>query len=588
VKRFWMKVRVWAHEKTAASPLLRLAVHFVNRSLRGGADSDSEELDFTTGLLLMLLPVPGTFISIIFYEKYSTFLQILRKDLIADAYAASLGDEYLFVAIAMALTGAVAVWRWDSIFLDRRDFANLAHLPVSAGRLFLANVVAILVLTMLFAFEVNVGSAILFPMIVSSAYPDVSIYAGFAVGHMAGVVLASTFTFVAVVACIGLLMFSLPYRLFRRASQYLRIALLLVFLALLMTTFAVGPLTHTLGQAQGAWLRFLPPVWFVSLCEWLRHPAPPIYEQVAKLGVMSLVGAVAFAGLACALSYKRCFLAIPETVETATSKKGFILPLLLRVANRLYLPTPARRASFSFVLRTLTRSEKHFTTLGAFAGMGLLLCAQTLMDTSGMTAPASRVPSAEILSVPLILIYCVVVGLRFTFEVPADLRANWIFKLQIDTTAGEGVALGRALTWTCLAPLLVLVCLPAYTWGWGWQVAIFHLAYLTVMAALLVETMIMRLRKIPFTCSLPLFKEHAFVLLFLLGLGFYAFVKAGSFLEHFAFGNPLRVILPVFVLAGWWVALHQYRSNLLEMDREIVFEEKPTEAVQLLNLETRL
>jgi len=248
MKSAWNRWRAWARKQAAERPFVRLVGHFVNRSLRGGAESDSEELDFSTGLLLMLLPVPGTFVSIIFYDKYSTFLQWIRKDLIMEPYSASLGDEYLFIVVSMVLTGVSAVWRWDSILLDRRDFANLVHLPVSTWKLFTANLAAILFLTMLFAFEVNIGSTVLFPLVVSSSYPEFSIYAGFALGHAVGVGLASVFTFAAVVALLGLLMFSLPYRVFRRVSQYLRIALVLFFLFLLMTSFMVGPLTGRLKE----------------------------------------------------------------------------------------------------------------------------------------------------------------------------------------------------------------------------------------------------------------------------------------------------------------------------------------------------
>jgi hypothetical protein len=585
MKSAWNKWRAWARKKAAERPFVRLVGHFVNRSLRGGAESDSEELDFSTGLLLMLLPVPGTFVSIIFYDKYSTFLQWIRKDLIMEPYRASLGDEYLFIVVSMVLTGVIAVWRWDSILLDRRDFANLVHLPVSAWKLFTANLAAILFLTMLFAFEVNIGSTVLFPLVVSSSYPEFSIYAGFAMGHAIGVGLASVFTFAAVVALIGLLMFSLPYRVFRRVSQYLRIALVLFFLFLLMTSFMVGPLTSRLRENPGSIIRLLPPVWFLSLCETARHAAAPVYQHLGMLALLALAGTIALAGVAYALSYRRCFLSIPETVEGSASRRGLLLPVMLGVANRWYLPTPARRACFAFVARTLTRSEKHFTALGAFVGMGLLLCAQTLVTaTHDGTEMGGRIPAPSFLSIPLILVYCLVVGLRFIFEIPADLRANWIFKMQIDAGAGESVALGRALAWTILAPLLIMVCLPAYAYGWGWPVALLHLGYVGVMTWLLVETMIVRLRKIPFTCSLPVFKENAFVVLFLLFLGFYVFVRAGAFLEYVAFVDPVRAIIPGIVLAGWWLAIRQYRKNLLEMEKEIIFEEGPVEAVQLLDL----
>jgi hypothetical protein len=581
----WKGWREWTRQKSAERPFVRLVGHFVNRSLRGGAESDSEELDFSTGLLLMLLPVPGIFVSIIFYDKYSTFLQWIRKDLIMEPYSASLGDEYLFVVVSMVLTGVIAVWRWDSILLDRRDFANLVHLPVSAWKLFSANLAAILFVTMLFAFEVNIGSTVLFPIVVSSSYPEFSIYAWFAAGHAIGVALASVFTFAAVVALIGLLMFSLPYRVFRRVSQYLRIALVLSFLFLLMTSFMVGPMTNRLKQNPGSIIRLLPPVWFLSLCETVRHAAAPVYQHLGMVALWALAGTIVLAGVAYALSYRRCFLSIPEAVEGSASRGGLLLPMMLRIANRWYLPTPARRACFAFVARTLMRNEKHFTALGAFVGMGLLLCAQTLVTaTHDGTEMGGRIPAPALLSIPLILVYCLVVGLRFIFEIPADLRANWIFKMQIDAAAGESVALGRALAWTILAPLLIVACVPDYAYGWGWPVALLHLGYVGVMTWLLVETMFVRLRKIPFTCSLPVFKENAFVVLFLLFLGFYLFVRAGSFLEYVAFVDPVRAIVPAIVLAGWWVAIRQYRKNLLEMEKEIIFEEGPVEAVQLLDL----
>jgi hypothetical protein len=586
VKSAWKKWNAWARKQSEERPFLRLVGHFVNRSLRGGAESDSDDMDFGTGLLLMLLPAPGAFVSIFFYDKYSTLLQWMRHELMNDPYTASLGDEYLFVVISMVVTGIVAVWRWDSILLDRRDFANLVHLPISAGKLFSANLFSVLILTLLFAVEVNIGSTVLFPLVASSPKPDFSRYVGLAAGHAAGVGLASVFTFAAVVALIGLLMFSMPYRVFRRVSQYLRISLVVFFLFLLMTSFVVGPKTLNLPHSPVSAVRFLPPVWFVSLCEAVRHPAAPIYRQLGMTGLMALAGTLVVALGSYTLSYRRCFLSIPETVESSVSRKALVLPLVLQVANRLYLPTAARRACFAFALRTLTRSEKHFTALGAFVGMGLLLCAQTLVTaTREGTGINEAVPAAAILSIPLILVFCLAVGLRFIFEIPVNLRANWIFRLLVDGGAGEGAALGRALLWTFLGPCLVLACVPAYAYGWGWHVAAWHLGYTALMTVLLVETMVMGLRKIPFTCSLPVFKEHAFVVVVLLFLGFYSFVKAGAFMENLLLWDRLRVILPVIVFGGWWLAIWQYRANLLEMDKQLIYEEVAVRAVQVLELE---
>jgi hypothetical protein len=304
------------------------------------------------------------------------------------------------------------------------------------------------------------------------------------------------------------------------------------------------------------------------------------------VGLWAVAGSLLVGFFAYAMSYRRCFLSILESVETVAPRGGFFVPLFLRAANRVYLPTPARRGCFAFVVRTLTRSEKHFTALGAFVGMGLLLCAQTLVTAMhDGSEKRSGIPVPALLSLPLILAYCTAVGIRFIFEIPADLRANWIFKVQVDPEGGESVALGRALMWTFLAPGLLFVCLPVYAYGWGWKVAVIHVGFLALMAGLLVETMIVRLRKIPFTCSLPLFKENAFVTVFLLFLGFYIFVKAGAFLEYVTMIEPVRVIVPTFLLGSWWLVIRQYRANLLEMDKRLIFEEVPVKAVQVLELD---
>src|SRR5208283_6096342 len=118
-----------------------------------------------------------------------------------------------------------------------------------------------------------------------------------------------------------------------------------------------------------------------------------------------------------------------------------------------------------------------------------------LNATQPVAEASGRIPSPALLSIPLILIYCLVVGLRLVFEIPADLRANWIFKMQVDPAASEGVAVGRSLTWTILAPSLFLLCFPVYVYRWGWPVATLHLGFVVVMAYFLTETLMVRLRK---------------------------------------------------------------------------------------------
>ena len=114
----------------------------------------------------------------------------------------------------MTVTGAVAVWRWDAIFPDRRDYMNLVPLPISTRTIFFANLVAVLFLVGLIAFDVNAASCVLFPMVVGATQSKFLFFVKFAVIHAVGVLFASIFAFFAVFSVIGLLMAVLPPRAF--------------------------------------------------------------------------------------------------------------------------------------------------------------------------------------------------------------------------------------------------------------------------------------------------------------------------------------------------------------------------------------
>ncbi len=150
-------------------PFGRLVQLFVDRIFRGGGDADTEGLDFGVGLVLTLLAMPGGFVSLLLLDKYGSFLQWLRGVKGFDPLHFAFPDEYFFIVLSMTVTGAVAVWRWDAIFPDRRDYMNLAHLPVSTRTIFFANFVAALFLVGLLALDVNAASCILFPVVVSAA-----------------------------------------------------------------------------------------------------------------------------------------------------------------------------------------------------------------------------------------------------------------------------------------------------------------------------------------------------------------------------------------------------------------------------------
>jgi hypothetical protein len=430
-------------------PFFTLVRLFIGRVFHGTGESGQGELDLSMGLVLSLLPLPGAFYSIFLFEKYSTLLQWMQGRSDVDPLSAALPDEYFFIVFSMAVTGIVAVWRWDSIFPDRRDYSNLVPLPISTRTIFFANLLAILLLTLVLALDVNAASALLFPLVVSASVNAFSFFAQFFLVHAFILVSASLFSFFAVFAIVGILMVTLPYVVFRRISLYLRAIIIACLVALLSTSFAV----RSMIEQPDSPVTFLPPVWFLGLCQLLRGRASPslaIYGHTAMTG-SAVVAVIAF--VTYALSYRRCFTRIPESTDASASNSGTHLSWIFRPLDSTILTTPFQRAGYRFVMKTLLRSEQHGLVLGGFFGLGIVTASQFLFAAfSGKHPDAGSLPSAEVLAIPLILSYCIILGVRFVFDIPTDIRANWIFRLCLDKAGHECVQLARKVMLTFVLP----------------------------------------------------------------------------------------------------------------------------------------
>jgi hypothetical protein len=574
---------VWAEHRER--PFWRMVRLFVDRIFRGGGDSDTEGLDLGVGLVLTLLAMPGGFVSLLLLNKYGTFLQWLRGATAADPLVVALPDEYFFIVLSMTVTGAVAVWRWDAIFPDRRDYMNLSPLPISTRMIFLANLVAVLFLVGLIAFDVNAVSCILFPMVVGATQSKFLFFAKFAVVHAIGVVLASIFAFFAVFCILGLLMVMSPPRAFRRCSAYVRGVVVVYLVALLCTTFAVpNALWRTNGRVP-SWTYLMPSCWFLGLCQSLRERASPELVELARLALPAVATVVTIAFCTYAIGYRRHFVRIAEIADTdatGADRQPSRFGLLL---DRVLLRTPFQKACFRFITKTLVRSESHRLVLTAVGGLALVLASQALMDASQSARSWREAAlSPDALSIPFILSFLVIVGLRVVFEIPAELRSNWIFQLMLDQDGTECETLARKVILITVFPWLVLIAFLPYMYLGGWVVASLHTVLVIVWAVLLTNLVLTRFHKLPFTCTLPVFKQHSFVILLLVGFGFLFYAVSTPEFESSALVGPLKMLSLIPVAAVAWYIPHRLDKNAIAIERQIIFEESATQTVELLRL----
>jgi hypothetical protein len=553
--------------------------------LLGGDSSGEDGVDFGVGILLGLLALPGVFTSLFLADKYGSLFQVLRGDVDFDPYAASLPDEYFFIALSMVVTASVAVWKWDSLLPDRRDYANLAPLPIPSHRFLIANLLALVFLAAVLSLDVNAASTVLFPLVVCGSHSSFGYFATFLSAHLSCLVLASVFSFLGVLTSLGILISILPFHIFRKCSLYIRCAIIALLLTILSTSSAVPPKIHLLWENPSGWLRLFPPVWFVCLNQSMLGRANPAISTLGERAWIATGVLLIFAIFAYGLGYRRCFTYSAETIAMLPAGEGTVARWFLRALDRIVFRSPFERASFRFTWKALVRGESQALVLGWFGGLGIVLACQTLF--TAITSPLRStdvIPSAEILSVPLTLSYFLILGLRCSFDVPVALRANWLFRLTVDRESQECVPLARKMIFAFLLPSLLFSCLPLYVRFWGWKVGLIHTAVVTVMCILFAELLLVKFRKIPFTCSLPNFKSHSIVVILIYVIGFFAFSIFTATVEHWAFADQIRFLVFIPVVICVWLVLRYSRQSLTYLDKRIIFEEISPSALETMDL----
>jgi hypothetical protein len=575
--REWLRRR-WA--RVLRRPFPRLMVHFGQRLFSGADDSGEGQMNLGVGAMLAILATPGLFITVLLFDHYSSLVRVFRSGTARfDAYAQSLPDQYFFFTFSMAITGIVTVLKWDSILPDRRDYMNLAPLPVPTRNIFLANLAAIVMVSVIFAIDVNAVSVFLFPYMVTMEQGTFHDCLRFAGTQATGVMLSSLFIFSALFAMIGGMMAILPSQVFHKISLYVRVAVVMAMLALLATSFAVPRMINDVGAHSI--VRWIPPVWFLGFARSLIGKASPQLAALGAMGLRVLVAAIVLAVATYALSYYRYFIRIPETLETAirTRAPRRILPAWF--LDRLLLRSPFERACFHFALKTLARNERQSLILGGFVGLGLVIASQTLI--SAVASPRSPLPNTDLLSIPLILAYFVLCGARFVFDMPAELRANWAPQVIVDREKHNAVRLARKTMLSLIWPAMLLVGLPVYWRFWGWQIAAGHTAVVLVCTYCLADFLLHRFRKIPFTCAYSPWKQHATVAIILYAVGFVAFTSIPTALELALLRHPWRLWLLAAAILGAWAILRKLRYDALD-PTELIFEDVPAPPFEMLNL----
>lgn len=523
-------------------------------------------------VLLVILAVAGLLAGSVAYEP---FLLFGMTGLVpADLWM----YESLMVTFSMALVGVIAVASWDRLFLDRRDHANLLPLPVTAGTLFAGKALGL----MAFVATVTLAGNF-FPVLMATAYTsDIldSIAAGPA--HFTAVLLAGIFVFLAVTLLRLLFTALLPPLLARRAGIAVQMLLLLLFLSPFVWFPMLFRSLHDLKMQGSPLFTFFPPLWFTGIFDRLIGQRDPLLGKSAGIGLAAVVLLLAgFPFLARAGLIRFMRAAGGPQAGGRRSRRPF---RGLRSWRAFFLRHPIERAVFSFFMLTLRRSREpmlKLTLLLALPVSYLLSRFAFLYLKGGL---AGKAFTTWLLSLPLILSFFLIVGIRLIVVTPHLLPASFIFRVSERSPLRPYVSgVRKAVFCSAILPPL-LVCLWLSLCFWPWRAAALHALFCLAVALPLQEACFFAFRRIPFAAEHEPGKMNLHFYWPLLLAGGYAYHSIWTWCGSRLMRTPGKYPT-FFLLTALVYALLRIEQRQRLARESLVFEEEPEPAMMTLGLD---
>jgi len=444
-------------------------------------------------LVLVLVTVP----------KYAGLYQHLTAK---QLHAAAWADQEFLVSTSMAIIGVFTLLLWDALFPDRRDCMILGAMPVRIPVVFAAKIAALGAALGMAVVAVNSFTGLVCPFLIvpgSSGMLDAA--RDFGVFWLV-ILLASAFVFLLLLGAQGVALHLLPHALYMRWSSLIQTA---AFFAVLTFYFLTPPLADPRALAapeNRLWYALVPSYWFFGLFQVLTGSAITAMDTLARRALAGVALVALVAAGTYALAYAR---QMRRTVEQSGIAPGIAVSWRAispwAASARMLARRAPERAILRFIGRTLARSRQHRLLLAVYAGMGLAYvfsqAAYVLYRSRATDYGALEGRAQTALGIPLILLFFLIVGLRVSFSIPIEVRANWLFRLTDPFSGGAYLdATRKTLLLLTLAPV-VAIAAPAYVAVWPWPRALGHAAFLAAVGLLIIELALTGFAKVPFTCS---------------------------------------------------------------------------------------
>jgi hypothetical protein len=449
--------------------------------------------------IIAFFAAPSLVLPLLLMKKY---VWLPTPDLLRSAMAQ---DRTMALLLSMTATAFISLVIWENIFPDRRDSRILGVLPLRRRSFVIARLVAIVALfSLVFLLPTAIGSMGFGILGAMTKMPEG--FFGVAFAHFAAAAAAEGLVFFGIVAIQCALLGVAGPGAAHRLAVVLQMAIIVTVLQMPMVlpagpSFAVDASGSPLWASTGS-AHLLPPLWFLSLHEWMVGAAYPGTEHLARGAALLGIGTPVLALGFYAASYRRLTrLAIEGRPVPPRQRKPWVERIVAWLSTHLTAAGEGA-AVCAFTLRTVARSRQHRMLLAVWIGVAIALslsAALPVLVRFGWTA-LDR-PREALLVGPFILAALVQTGLRSLFAIPVEIRANWTLRLA--ETARLAPTLGGAS-----AALIICGVLPAAAlallsgaWLWGWTIGLLHALFSGMVALMLSQVLMLSVDRIPFTCT---------------------------------------------------------------------------------------
>lgn len=508
---------------------------------------------------------------------------LLFKYLLFPESGTAWAEIALFTSLIMLLVGLITLFELDVIFLDHKDYLNLRPLPVSPLTIFSAKFISLIMFVGLFVVGINSLSSVVFAMCLgeSRAYGLFSSCI-LLLTHFLVMLAAGTFIFFSLAFISGFFNILIGGKVCQRMADVIRFGLIMadifiLYFFLIDTRYIGDQFNHlqTLKETPTSFMLNFPPLWFTGLYQVLMGNREVFFQTMAFKALLALAAVIGAFFLITLLSYSRHLKKVVP-VGAKHYRPSLLKRIIEPILNLTLLRNPAERAAFWFYQGALTRSRLHRNRVMSYFGIGLGI---TLIMFASTGKLFWKYQAGNMLSLPLVLTFFMLVGVRDAVNLPVNYEANWAFRITENPERWSYFsALRKSVFLFLIIPLYVLL-FPFYGTIWNWKAAGQHCLYGLAFSVLLMEALFFQHRKLPFACSYVPGKSkiHIFWLLYL--FLFFAYILIPRWLEPYFLVSPLRFagfyLVVILVLSISWL----YHKLYFYPEHHLIYEDNPEPSI---------